>query len=548
FLTMPPGTAKGYFGSRTQAALAAYQRSIGYPAYGFFGQMTRGYFKDHNNNGNQGNLSLAVTSGPTSLAIGQLGTWSVMATSPINRISNFTYSVTWGDEAYTYPVTYNAAVIAPTIQNSTFTHSYVNAGTYTITFTVRDDRGFTATKTAVVVVGNSTVSVLKVTSPNGGENWFKGTTQNITWNAPQYFRATTVTIDLVGNLVCPTGYVCMPNAPHRIVKDISVDNHSYLWNVGIDQYGLSIPDGQYTIQICESGTSVCDSSDMPFTISSQNTYNQAPVISGLDAPTTLGVGQLGTWTVRASNPQNNALSYSVTWGDEQYYAQTSGLSSAYNSFVQSASFTHSYSSTGTYTVRVTVKNSSGLTTQTSATVNVTGSSVNNQITVISPNGGENWVIGSSQRIQWTNLNSYYGNKVDLFLITNVNCPVSVGGFAVPCVPPISYLLDRNIETNTIYNWIVGTDTVNNPIPAGSYVMKICVAGTSNCDVSNGAFNLTSNLLKICPSQKIVNAMPSYGVSAIPASYFILNGQRRELSEFDLNWVASYCSVPTQTVY
>jgi len=252
--------------------------------------------------------------------------------------------------------------------------------------------------------------------------------------------------------------------------------------------------------------------------------------------------------VRASNPQNNALSYSVTWGDEQYYAQTSGLSSAYNSFVQSASFTHSYSSTGTYTVRVTVKNSSGLTTQTSATVNVTGSSVNNQITVISPNGGENWVIGSSQRIQWTNLNSYYGNKVDLFLITNVNCPVSVGGFAVPCVPPISYLLDRNIETNTIYNWIVGTDTVNNPIPAGSYVMKICVAGTSNCDVSNGAFNLTSNLLKICPSQKIVNAMPSYGVSAIPASYFILNGQRRELSEFDLNWVASYCSVPTQTVY
>ncbi len=40
FLTMPAGVAKGYFGTLTKNAVAAYQASVGLPSTGFFGPMT----------------------------------------------------------------------------------------------------------------------------------------------------------------------------------------------------------------------------------------------------------------------------------------------------------------------------------------------------------------------------------------------------------------------------------------------------------------------------------------------------------------------------
>ncbi|MFM1899142.1 MAG: hypothetical protein RL577_1382, partial [Bacteroidota bacterium] len=34
----------------------------------------------------------------------------------------------------------------------------------------------------------------------------------------------------------------------------------------------------------------------------------------------------------------------------------------------------------------------------------------------------------------------------------------------------------------------------------------------------------------------------------PRSYFIYKGERRELDEFDLDWVESHCQVPVLVVY
>ena len=100
--------------------------------------------------------------------------------------------------------------------------------------------------------------------------------------------------------------------------------------------------------------------------------NQAPVISGGTFPTTLSVGQTGTWTVNASDPQNGSLSYSVDWGDTYtcpvgYTCTTAAQAKA---IVQTSTFTHSYSAAGTYTVTFYVQNSAGLRAQTSATVTV----------------------------------------------------------------------------------------------------------------------------------------------------------------------------------
>jgi peptidoglycan hydrolase-like protein with peptidoglycan-binding domain len=41
FLTMPAGTAAGYFGGLTKQALIAFQKSVGLPDSGYCGPMTR---------------------------------------------------------------------------------------------------------------------------------------------------------------------------------------------------------------------------------------------------------------------------------------------------------------------------------------------------------------------------------------------------------------------------------------------------------------------------------------------------------------------------
>lgn len=47
FLTMPSGTAKGYFGAATKNALMKYQKSVGISAIGTFGPATRAYVSSH---------------------------------------------------------------------------------------------------------------------------------------------------------------------------------------------------------------------------------------------------------------------------------------------------------------------------------------------------------------------------------------------------------------------------------------------------------------------------------------------------------------------
>ena len=97
----------------------------------------------------------------------------------------------------------------------------------------------------------------------------------------------------------------------------------------------------------------------------------APVIQGLDAPISLVVGQTGTWTVRAYDPQNVSLSYSVVWGDEGFAPAGIATPEAMP-IIQNTTFTHIYRNAGTFTPVFTVRNASGQSARTSATVQVGG--------------------------------------------------------------------------------------------------------------------------------------------------------------------------------
>ena len=123
------------------------------------------WYQGCNTNQNQGTLSISGVSGPTSIAVGQQGTWSITTNAPASTYVSV--SVRWGDEN-TYP--YAAANASMQVyQQNTFTHTYQQAGTYTITFTVTDSYGRTQTATATVqVTGGGSQSGSLSASPTSG--------------------------------------------------------------------------------------------------------------------------------------------------------------------------------------------------------------------------------------------------------------------------------------------------------------------------------------------------------------------------------------------
>ena len=146
----------GYFGVITYSNVVRFQQQYAvYPVTGGVGPLTRAAIARvcggtvYPPPPTYGGISITNVSGPNSLAVGVQGTWSITTNAPYG--SYLSTSVRWGDEdIYPYPMASSAGYIS---QQNTFTHSYLQAGTYTITFTVTDNTGRSAQATASVVVG-----------------------------------------------------------------------------------------------------------------------------------------------------------------------------------------------------------------------------------------------------------------------------------------------------------------------------------------------------------------------------------------------------------
>ncbi|HEY4527239.1 MAG TPA: PKD domain-containing protein, partial [Candidatus Paceibacterota bacterium] len=114
-----------------------------------------------------GGMQPVITSvtGPTSLATGQQGTWTVNLNTGWNQY--LTFSVSWGDQNV-YPLT--QAQSQSVFQTNTLTHTYYTPGTYTIVFTVSNNTGQSNTYTTSVVVGGSGTNVPSIShlSPQSG--------------------------------------------------------------------------------------------------------------------------------------------------------------------------------------------------------------------------------------------------------------------------------------------------------------------------------------------------------------------------------------------
>lgn len=190
--------------------------------------------------------------------------------------------------------------------------------------------------------------------------------------------------------------------------------------------------GTYPISVTTpNGTS--NSVNFVATNYNDNTGSSRPVVNGVDGPTTLAINQQGTWGIRASDPNNRSLSYSVDWGDSQSYGYTTAASNS--SYTQTATFSHSYSRSGYFTIRFTVRGDTGLTTESTITVYVsgTGSGVPT-IYSLSPSSGP---FGMPVTVTGTNFDRY-NNTVNFAGVNNayVNIP-SIDGTTLRFTPTVT---------------------------------------------------------------------------------------------------------------
>lgn len=106
-------------------------------------------------------------------------------------------------------------------------------------------------------------------------------------------------------------------------------------------------------------------------------YVASPVISSVSGPTTLKIGETGSWFVSASIADNSQLTYDITWGDEIAYPVTAGLSvkSISDVYTQGSTFQHIYNTAGLYKVIIRARAQNGQVVESTQTVNVIGDSV-----------------------------------------------------------------------------------------------------------------------------------------------------------------------------
>ncbi|MFA6257029.1 MAG: peptidoglycan-binding domain-containing protein [Candidatus Paceibacterota bacterium] len=231
------------------------------------------------------------------------------------------------------------------------------------------------------------------------------------------------------------------------------------------------------------------------------TTSSSVVISGVSGPQSLKVNETGTWKVSAYSKNNNNLNYYVTWGDEEVGFHVSAASAQILRPSQTATFTHKYSQTGTYTPTFTVTSPStiqciqapcpgnGGSAKTSLSVKV-GDPIEtpvSKITVLSPNGGETWNHGQKYNITWI----APADAKDVRLIINSEETYWAGGEAGD-VPRVNFVITNSTLNDGVYAWLVP-----NNIPTGKYKLYINATkpnGGLYVDGSDNSFQIVTNSL------------------------------------------------------
>jgi hypothetical protein len=295
--------------------------------------------------------------------------------------------------------------------------------------------------------GVFSVGWLQVTSPNGGENWLAGSTQNITWVNSSSVQ--TVNIEYFAD----TTWVSIANS-------VNATQQFYSWLVP----SLSTTTAKIRISDALSNWQISDSSNSVFSISSLTVVSP----NGnefLQAGTTHEI----KWT-GSSHINTLKIEYSINGGSTWFTITNSANAS-----------------TGSYNWQIPIglsADSAFVRISDAANINIFDVSNNSfkigTLQLVAPNSPEKLLVGSMYRIQWTTSSNI--KWVDLHYSTNN------GQIWIPITGGLSYPAD-----SSGFNWVVPASASDSCLIRLRNTLDI-----SYTDISNSVFTI-SRLKIITPN-------------------------------------------------
>jgi hypothetical protein len=206
-------------------------------------------------------------------------------------------------------------------------------------FTIKDDSD------AAFAIAESTTPRLTLTSPDGGESWAIGSTQNISWDVANYTGSV--------HLVLFKGATKLGN----IARDLAASSGSYSWTVGSYIGGTAVAGNDYIVRVTSTDFTVKDDSGAAFALTAGGTPSLTVTSPDGGESWTLGSTQDVTWSV-ANYSGNvhlvlfkdgvkigniarnlNAAAGSYSWTVGNYIGGTVAAGSGYTVRVTSTDFT-----------------------------------------------------------------------------------------------------------------------------------------------------------------------------------------------------------------
>ena len=310
---------------------------------------------------------------------------------------------------------------------------------------------------SIIVLGDTTTPFVHVNVPNGGESWNMGTSHNITWSAGDNVGVTNYKIEYSTD----TGTNWLP------IQDWTVGNPGgYAWTVP----GTASTQCRVKVSCMDAASNTgTDNSDNNFTI-----YDPPPTV------TVISPNGAETWDC--------GTAHNITWTDSDNLGITTfkleNSTDAGSSWLLIQDWTSGDPHTFSWIVPNTPSTLNRIRISCQDTSNGTGSDISNSnfiirdntpptVTVTSPNGGENWEIGSAHDIAWS--------ATDNVAVTSFKIEYSING-------GLSWL-----QVQDWTNGNPGTFSWNIPnTPSGQCRVKIScrdAASSLGSDFSNNDFTI-----------------------------------------------------------
>jgi len=316
----------------------------------------------------------------------------------------------------------------------------------------------------------SSVTSLTITSPNGSENWQVDSIHNITWTSTG--SITSISIE----------YSTNNGTAWTVVTGSAENNGSYAWTIP------NTPSTSCLVRISNAADAgVNDSSNGVFSISTTAPSTSITVIAPNGGESLqIGTDQNITWTSTGSIT-NVKIEYSTNSG------------SSWNIITGSAANTGNYSWTipntpsSTCLVRLSDAANAGINDTSNGVFSITSVPSSDSITVMSPNGGESWQVGTNQNLTWISTGSIANVKVEYSTNSGSSWNIITGSAA---------------NTGN-YSW-----TIPNT-PSSTCLTRVSDAANAGInDTSNGVFSITEG----SSNQPIINLAEGANQIAYQATF------------------------------